>query len=140
MLLLLSASSMWLLAPAAFAADETCARCGQEVSVSGEFAHSKYDASLTIEGAGNDAAAFHEEIYGERFTVTIAHLPAGKYTISIGEAETWSSAPGQRVFSVNSGDTRWRRISTSSPPPVVRGKFVTSRAWSSMRTIRLKGR
>src|ERR1035437_2932016 len=105
MLLLLSASSMWLLAPAAFAADETCARCGQEVSVSGEFAHSRYDASLAIEGADNNAAAFHEELYGENFTVTIAHLPAGKYTVSIGEAETWSSAPGRRIFSVISGDT-----------------------------------
>ena len=100
-----SAASLWLSAPAAFAADETCAKCGQAVSVSGEFAHSKYDAALTIEGAGNDAAAFHEEIYGEHFTVTIAHLPAGKYTISIGEAETWSTAPGQRVFRVTSGDT-----------------------------------
>ena len=79
--------------------------CGQEVSVSGEFAHSKYDASMTIEGADNNAAAFREEIYGENFTVTIAHLPAGKYTISIGEAETWASAPGERIFSVTSGDT-----------------------------------
>ena len=86
MLLLLSAATMWLSAPAAFAADERCAKCGQEVSVSGEFAHSKYDESVTIEGAGNDAAAFHEEIYGYKFTVTIAHLPAGKYTLSIGEA------------------------------------------------------
>ena len=103
--LLLAATSMWLSATAAFAADEHCAKCGQEVSVSGEFAHAKYDTSLTIEGAGNNTAAFHEEIYGYNFTVTIAHLPDGKYTISIGEAETWSSAPGQRVFSVTSGNT-----------------------------------
>ena len=94
MLLWLSAATVWLSAPASFAADETCAKCGQEVSVSGEFAHSKYDA-----------AAFHEEIYGEHFTVAIAHLPAGKYTLSIGEAETWSSAPGARIFSVTSGNT-----------------------------------
>src|ERR1039457_4130028 len=103
--LLLSAASLWCAAPAAFAADEICTRCGKEVSVSGEFAHSKYDASLTIEGASSDAAAFHEEIYGYNFTVTIAHLPAGKYTISIGEAETWASAPGARIFSVTSGNT-----------------------------------
>jgi hypothetical protein len=94
MLFLLSAATIWLSAPAAFAADETCASCGQEVSVSGKFAHSKYDASVTIEGAGNNAAAFHEEIYGENFTVTIAHLPVGKYTLSIAEAETWAGAPG----------------------------------------------
>ena len=103
-LLSLSAAA-WLSAPAAYAAEERCAKCGQEVSVSGEFAHSQYDASLTIEGAGNDAAAFHEEIYGDNFTVTIAHLPAGKYTLSIGEAETWASAPGARIFSVTSGNT-----------------------------------
>ena len=101
----LSVTALWLSAPATFAADETCASCGQEVSVSGEFAHSKYDASLAIEGADNNVAAFHEEIYGENFTVTIAHLPAGKYTVSIGEAETWASAPGERIFSVTSGDT-----------------------------------
>jgi beta-glucosidase len=104
MLFLLSAASMWLSAPAAFAVDEICASCGQEVSVSGEFAHHKDDASLTIEGADNNAAAFREEIYGKNFTVTIAHLPAGKYTITIGEAETWASAPGERIFSVTSGD------------------------------------
>jgi beta-glucosidase len=96
---------MWFSGLAALAADETCASCGQEVSISGEFAHSKYDASLVIEGAGNNAAAFHEEIYGEHFTVTIAHLPAGKYTISIGEAETWAGAPGARIFNVTSDDT-----------------------------------
>ena len=60
---------------------------------------------MAIEGADNNAAAFHEEIYGENFTVTIAHLPAGKYTVSIGEAETWAGAPGERIFSVTSGDT-----------------------------------
>jgi beta-glucosidase len=96
---------MWCAVTAASAADERCAKCGQEVSVSGEFAHSKYDASLPIEGAGNNAGAFHEEIYGYNFIVTIAHLPAGKYTISIGEAETWASAPGARIFSVTSGNT-----------------------------------
>jgi len=77
-LLLLSAAISWLLAPAAFAAAKTCASYGQEASVSGEFAHSKYAESLILEGAGKDAAAFHEEICGEHFTVTIAHLPAGK--------------------------------------------------------------
>lgn len=102
---LVSVLNPGLSVPAAFAADETCASCGQEVSVSGEFEHSKSDASLTIEGADNNAAAFHEEIYGENFTVTIAHLPAGKYTISIGEAETWAGAPGERIFSVTSGNT-----------------------------------
>jgi hypothetical protein len=45
----------------------------------------------------NNAAAFREEINGTNFTVTIAHLPAGKYTISIGEVETLASAPARGV-------------------------------------------
>ena len=104
MLLWLFAAGLWPSAPAAFAFDESCARCGQEVIVSGEFAHHQDDASLIIEGASNNAAAFREEIYGKDFTITIAHLPAGKYTITIGEAETWASGPDERIFSVTCGD------------------------------------
>ena len=104
MLFWLSAAAIWLSAPAAFAADETCASCGQEVSISGAFEHYKEDSTDDIQGATNNTAAFREEIYGNNFTVAIAHLPAGKYTISIGEAELWASAPGERVFSVTSGD------------------------------------
>jgi beta-glucosidase len=99
-----SLTSMWLCAPAAFAADEICASCGQQVSISGDFAHRKDNASVTIEGAADNAAAFREEINGKNFTVTIAHLPAGKYTIVIGEVETLASAPGERLFDVTSGD------------------------------------
>ncbi len=98
-----SLTSIWLCAPAAFAADEICASCGQQVSVSGDFAHHKDSASVTIEGA-TDAAAFREEINGTNFTVTITHLPAGKYTVSIGEVETSAGAAGERVFDVTSGD------------------------------------
>jgi len=99
-----SLTSMWLCAPAAFAADEICASCGQQVSISGDFAHRKDNASVTIEGAADNAAAFREEINGKNFTVSIAHLPAGKYTVVIGEAETLASAPGERLFDVTSGD------------------------------------
>ena len=93
----LMSANIWLLVPAAAAADETCASCGQQVSVSGDFAHRKDDASVTIEGATNNAAAFREEINGTNFTVTIAHLPAGKYTIVIGEVETLVSSAGRKV-------------------------------------------
>jgi len=99
-----SLTSMWLCAPAAFAADEICASCGQQVSISGDFAHRKDNASVTIEGAADNAAAFREEINGKNFTVSIAHLPAGKYTVVIGEAETLASAPGERLFDVTSGN------------------------------------
>ena len=95
---------MFIAAGSAFAADEICAKCGPDVSVSGNFAHYKINDSTVIEGAGNDAAAFREEIYGENFTVSIAHLPAGKYTVSIGATEVYATAPGQRIFSVTCGD------------------------------------
>ena len=108
-ILAVSLSSLWLCAPAAFAADEICASCGQEVSVSGDFTHRKDDVSVTIEGATNDPAAFREEINGTNFTVSIAHLPAGKYTIVIGEVETLASAAGDRVFDVTSGDASLAR-------------------------------
>ncbi len=89
----------------ASAADEICSACGQDVRVNGEFTHRKDNASVTIEGvAGDNAAPFREEINGKNFTVTISHLPAGRYTISIGEAETLSDAASQRVFDVTAGD------------------------------------
>jgi beta-glucosidase len=99
-----SLTGMWLCTPAAFAADEACASCGQQVSIGGDFAHRKDNASVTIEGTNNNAALFREEINGTNFTVTIAHLPAGKYNIIIGEVETLYAAPGERLFDVTSGD------------------------------------
>jgi beta-glucosidase len=87
-----------------FAADEICASCGAQVSVTGEFAHHKDDASVAIDGAGANAAAFREDVNGKNFAVAIAHLPAGKYTITIGEAETQAGAAGERVFDMTSGD------------------------------------
>jgi beta-glucosidase len=100
---LMALGNLWFSVSSTFAADEFCASCGLQVSVSGDFAHRKDRASVTIEGAA-DAAAFREEINGTNFTVTIAHLPAGKYTVSIGEAETSAGAAGERVFDVTSGD------------------------------------
>ena len=91
---------LWLCAPAAFAADELCSSCGQQVSISGDFTHRKDSASVSIEGVASNAAAFREEINGKSFTVSIAHLPAGKYTVVIGEVETLASGPGERLFDV----------------------------------------
>src|SRR5690349_21301453 len=91
------------------AAEESCVTCAMQVSLSGEFAHRKDDASVTIDGATNDPAAFREEINGMNFTVTIAHLPAGKYTVVIGAAETLASGSDERVFDVTSGDVSLAR-------------------------------
>src|SRR5665213_2862788 len=101
---LMTFGTLWFSVPAAFAADEICASCGQDVRVNGDFAHRKDNASVTIEGAANDPAAFREDINGKNFTVTITHLPAGRYTLSIGEVETLAGAVGERVFDVTAGD------------------------------------
>ena len=76
--LLASIASLWPFVPALRAEEESCASCGQQVSVNGDFAHRKDDAAVTIQGATNNAAAFHEDINGTNFTVAIAHLPEGK--------------------------------------------------------------
>ena len=59
---------------------------------------------MTIEGTSINPAAFREDVNGTNFTVTITHLPAGRYTITIGAAETVASGPGERLFDVTSGD------------------------------------
>ncbi len=74
------------------------------MSISGNYTHRQDNASVNIAGAAENGAAFREEISGRSFSVTIAHLPAGKYTISIGEAETLLSGRGERLFDVTSGD------------------------------------
>jgi beta-glucosidase len=90
----------------AFAADETCGSCGQQVSVTGDFEHRKDEPSVGIQGATNGAAAVREEINGKNFSVIIAHLPAGNYTVTIGEAETLARGPGERLFDVTCGEAR----------------------------------
>ena len=100
---LLAAASLGLGIPAALGAEESCAACGLQVSVSGDFRHRKDEAAAAIQGAPGNAAAFREEISGREFTVSISHLPAGKYTIDIGEVETLLEAPGERLFDVSSG-------------------------------------
>src|SRR5690348_11835251 len=83
---ILLCAEMLLSASATFAADETCASCSQQVSVAGSFSHRKDNPSVVIDGAGNNAAAYREDVNGTNFTVTIAGLPAGKYTLTIGAA------------------------------------------------------
>ena len=104
--LLVSIVILQVCASVAFADQENCncSSVDHQVSISGDFVHRKDDASVMIEGAGNNAAAFREEINGKNFTISISHLPAGKYTVTIGEVETQASEPGERLFDVTSGD------------------------------------
>jgi len=87
------------------AADEACNTCGGRVTVTGDFTHRKDPPWPRIEGAGENANAYYEDVNGPRFTVTVSNLPAGRYEIVIGAAETKAEAAGQRVFSVSAGDT-----------------------------------
>jgi len=94
----------WLCPSAVRAADENCPTCSKVVTLSGEFSHHKDSAGTPIEGAA-DAARFREDVNGKNFTVNIAQLPAGRYTITVSAAETEASAAGDRVFTVVSGST-----------------------------------
>ncbi len=102
--LLLLVAGLWFSVRPVFAANEICPNCGYQVTVSGSFAHYKDRPNVMIEGAGENAAAFREDVNGTNFVVTISHLPAGRYTVSIGAAETVASAAGERVFDVSAGD------------------------------------
>ena len=95
---------LWLGAPSAHAVDEVCTSCGPQVSVSGSFTHHKDRPSVAIEGTSADPAVFREDVNGTNFTVTISQLPAGKYTITIGAADTVADGTGERVFDVTAGD------------------------------------
>jgi beta-glucosidase len=83
----------------------TCATCDLHGSLSGDYAHHKDSNNLRIEGAGVNLDAYREDIEGTNFTVSIAHLPAGKYKIDIGEIETIYASSGDRVFAVSAGQT-----------------------------------
>jgi beta-glucosidase len=96
--------NMWLLPSNAPAADENCGSCGYRVSVSGNFKHFKANTSDKIEGSSGDVSAFYEEINGDEFSVSVMNLPAGKYTIIIGEIEFFIEAPDKRIFNVTCGD------------------------------------
>jgi beta-glucosidase len=92
-------------APGTMAAtEETCGSCGPEVNVSGTFTHRRDNPRVTVEGAENNVAIYREDINGPAFTVSIPALPAGKYTVTIGVAETVATAAGERLFDVTSDE------------------------------------
>ena len=95
------------LFPAALRADEeVCAACERQVRVTGDFAHFTAPDNLVIQNASaGGESAFRTEIWGTNFAITVSHLPAGKYTVTIGEAEDYFTQPGERVFDVSCGDT-----------------------------------
>ncbi|MGH7939870.1 MAG: glycoside hydrolase family 3 C-terminal domain-containing protein [Limisphaerales bacterium] len=86
--------------------DETCASCDRVVQANGQFQHYKSPPGLRIQGATpEDAAAYHQEINGSNFTITVSRVPAGKFTVIIGETETFFKRAGQRAFDVSCDGT-----------------------------------
>jgi len=95
----------WFATLAAFGDEETCAVCDRKVLVSGQFSHSRGQEGLTIAGAPRRSEeAFREEIYGPNFTLSVPHLPSGKYTVLIGLVEINFNNAGQRAFDITCGD------------------------------------
>jgi beta-glucosidase len=102
---LLSLVGLLFLNLSARADEETCAACDHMVQAEGQFTHVRTPSDLQIQGAGDDITAYHEAIEGSHFSITISRLPAGQYTIVIGETETAFNQPGMRLFNITSGDT-----------------------------------
>lgn len=93
------------LQPWAQADEEGCISCDLPVEVTGQFKHHKTDGEPAIQGVnGDDASAFREAIFGREFSISVPHLPAGKYTVVIGEAETYFTQTNQRRFNISIGD------------------------------------
>lgn len=102
---LIASNIVFLITPVR-AGQESCASCDRLVQADGQFQHFKSPADTAIQGATpNDAAAFHEEVNGDHFTITISRLPAGKLTVIIGEAETFFRQSGERLFDVTCDGT-----------------------------------
>src|SRR5436305_1895840 len=92
-LALLPFAGLGLFPATAFAADEICASCGAQVSVTGNFTHHKDGTATPIAGATSSAAGgLREDVNGAAFSIAIAHLPAGRYGVAIGAIETEAGA------------------------------------------------
>jgi beta-glucosidase len=85
--------------------EEECGACSHLVQISGDITHFKVRDGIHIEGVPSDReAAFREEIWGQNFSISVAHLPAGKYTVVIGESENYFTDAGKRSFKVECGN------------------------------------
>jgi hypothetical protein len=85
-------------------ADQVCGVCEQGVDVSRQFTHFEIGDNQDIQGAACDKAAFREEIFGRNFTIFVSRLSAGKYTVIIGEAETYFASSNQRISDIIVGE------------------------------------
>ena len=76
---------------------------GNRVVLSGQFSHSGVQAAA-ITGAPEDReAAFHQEIYGPEFILSVPHLKSGNYTAILGLVENFYDRAEGRVFDITAG-------------------------------------
>ena len=111
-LFLVSSVSQRLSVSFAFAAQENCncSTVDHQVSISGEFAASQ---GRRI-GGDPGCRPQYERRFARKSTARLspspsANLPAGKYTVVIGETETLLDQAGRRLFDVTSGILRWHK-------------------------------
>lgn len=87
----------------------TCPHCDchRQALFSGNFSHGTAADTTLISGvpAGEEKSFLHE-IHGRKFNITMPRLPPGKYKIVLGFAENYVSAPGGRLFDIESGGTK----------------------------------
>jgi len=87
----------------AIGADEVGGVGDRQVMVSGQFNHSKVqDVAVTGAPAGSEAA-FHQEIFGKEFTLSVSNLNPGRYTMVIGLVENYFDHAGGRDFDITYG-------------------------------------
>ena len=90
----------------AMGAEETWNHGDVQVLIGGQFEHGQTPEDVPIKEVDSKmAAVFQNDIFGPQFTLTVAHLAAGKYQVSIGEAETYFNEPDQRRFDVDCNGT-----------------------------------
>ena len=95
----------WFSISSALADEEICVACDKKVLISGDVNHRRAWGVTTIAGATwRGEESFREEIYGTNFTLTVAGLPEGKYTVLIGLAEVDFTNADARVFDIAYGD------------------------------------
>ena len=84
-------------------ADEAGGAGDRQVIVSGQFNHSKVqDVAVTGAQAGSEAA-FHQEIFGKEFALSVSNLNPGRYTVVVGLVENYFDHAGGRMFDITSG-------------------------------------
>jgi beta-glucosidase len=87
-------------------AGDTTSAVGDNLMVNGDFNHWRAYDNLKVRDSGAIGdEPFREEIYGTNFSVSVLHLPAGKYTLQIGLTEVYFLSAGKRLFDITCGDT-----------------------------------